>query len=91
MIMIPRSPPPGREGEDWIGFTFRRVRVVSIPRRAGQVGRYHHLFVGIISSMPFDPGRWQWRGHGKLHSYTVKLGRKLLSPRTRLQRPMSKK
>jgi hypothetical protein len=91
MLLTPCVPPLGREGEDWIGFTLRKVRVVTLPKWHGQAGYSHHLFAGIIRSMPFDLGRWQWRGHGKLHSYTIKLGRKLLNPRTRLQRPMSEK
>jgi hypothetical protein len=91
MILTPRSPLPGREGEDWIGFTLRRVRIITILHRLGPAGCSHHLFAGIIRSMLFDLGRWQWRGHGKIHSYTVKLGRKLLKPRSSLQRPMAEK
>ena len=41
--------------------------------------------------MSYDLGYWHWRGHGILHLYIVKLGRKLLNSRQHLQQLMAEK
>jgi hypothetical protein len=91
MILQARIHPPGREGEDWIGMTMRRVRVVPLARGSNHGTLKVLLFAGITNEMLFDPGRWNWRGQGPLLSYTFKLGRKLLNPRARLLRSMADK
>jgi hypothetical protein len=91
MLMHPRTHLPRREGEDWEESITKRVKVISLPAKFHYGSCCTYLFAGIICDMVYDPGRWRWRGYGQLHSYTAKLGRKLLNPRTQLQRPVAEK
>jgi hypothetical protein len=83
--------PPNCEGEDYLGFVMKRVRVVTVSRAAGTKTHSFKVFTGIVQDMLFDLGRYKWSGHGLLHSYIAKLGRKLLNPRQCLRRPMAEK
>ena len=91
MLLQPRFHLPGREGEDWIGMTLRRVCIVSLARGANHGLFKVLLFVGILRNLLFDPRCWKWHDQGPLLSYTSKLGCKLLNPRVRLQRSMANK
>jgi hypothetical protein len=57
MLLQPRIPPDGLEGEDWIRMTLRRVQVVPLARGANHGNLSFYLYVGILSSMLFDPGQ----------------------------------
>jgi hypothetical protein len=91
MLFQERIHPIGRKGEDLIGMTLKRVRVVTLARGTTHGTHKFLLFAGITSELSFDPGRWSWSDKSPLLSYTLKLGRKLLNPRVYLQRPMAQK
>jgi hypothetical protein len=78
------SPFPDRvldaDAEGWT----RRVRVI-------RTGRGALLYVGLIAELWFDPGRWGWGDKGGLRTNTTRLGRKLLTPRSELARPIPMK
>jgi hypothetical protein len=59
MLFQPRLLPDGYEGEDWIGMTLQRVRVVPLARGANHGNLTFYLYAGILNSMLFDPSRWK--------------------------------
>lgn len=76
--------PEVQDPEAYVSGWIRRVRIVSNAKGV-------LLYVGVISSLEFDPGRWAWPDKSPLLSYSAKKGRRLLSPRTSISRTIPDK
>jgi hypothetical protein len=59
--------------------------------RVIRTGKGTNLYAGILAELWFDPIRWEWGDTGGLCTYTTKRGRKLLSTRVELLRPIHQK
>lgn len=76
--------PEVQDPEAYVSGWIRRVRIASTAKGV-------LLYVGIISSLEFDPGIWAWPDKSPLLSYSAKKGRRFLSPRTSLSRTIPNK